>query len=183
MSKVVIQGNASGTGDFTIAAPNSNTNRTLTLPDETGTVLSTATAGVPVNGPAFSYYQSSAQTLASSTTTKLTFTTSEFDTTGGMFASSTFTPTVAGYYQASGGLQVAASATVMVIYLYKNGTLYKQLVSSNPSTLSGGYGSALVYLNGSTDYIEIYANLATGQALNATAANVYFQAAMIRSGV
>jgi hypothetical protein len=34
MSKVVIQGNASGTGDFTIAAPNSNTDRTLTLPDE-----------------------------------------------------------------------------------------------------------------------------------------------------
>jgi hypothetical protein len=45
MSKVVITGNASGTGDFTIAAPNSNTDRTLTLPDETGTVLTTA--GVP----------------------------------------------------------------------------------------------------------------------------------------
>jgi hypothetical protein len=42
MSKVVIQGNASGTGDFTIAAPNSNTNRTLTLPDEAGTIATTA---------------------------------------------------------------------------------------------------------------------------------------------
>jgi len=30
--------NASGTGAFTIAAPNSNTDRTLTLPDATGTV-------------------------------------------------------------------------------------------------------------------------------------------------
>ena len=39
MSKVVIQGDASGTGDFTIAAPNSNTDRTLTLPDGAGTVL------------------------------------------------------------------------------------------------------------------------------------------------
>ena len=38
MSRVVIQGDASGTGDFTIAAPNSNTDRTLTLPDEAGTV-------------------------------------------------------------------------------------------------------------------------------------------------
>ena len=45
MSKVVIQGNASGTGNFTIAAPNSNTDRTLTLPDEAGTVITTA--GVP----------------------------------------------------------------------------------------------------------------------------------------
>jgi hypothetical protein len=41
MSKVVITGNASGTGDFTIAAPNSNTNRTLTLPDVTGNVVTT----------------------------------------------------------------------------------------------------------------------------------------------
>ena len=43
MSQVKIQGNASGTGAFTIAAPNSNTDRTLTLPDATGTsVLDTA---------------------------------------------------------------------------------------------------------------------------------------------
>lgn len=41
MSRVVIQGNASGTGDFTIAAPNSNTDRTLTLPDEAGEVIVT----------------------------------------------------------------------------------------------------------------------------------------------
>ena len=39
MSKVAIQGNASGTGTLTIAAPNTNTDRTLTLPDEAGTVL------------------------------------------------------------------------------------------------------------------------------------------------
>ena len=48
MSKVAIQGNASGTGVFTIASPNSNTDRTLTLPDEAGTVLTRA-AGSPDN--------------------------------------------------------------------------------------------------------------------------------------
>lgn len=41
MSNVVIQGNASGTGNFTIAAPDSSTDRTLTLPDETGEVIVT----------------------------------------------------------------------------------------------------------------------------------------------
>ena len=45
MSNVKIEGNASGTGTFTIAAPNSNTDRTLTLPDEAGTVLTSAGAG------------------------------------------------------------------------------------------------------------------------------------------
>ena len=39
MSKIALTPNASGTGTFTIAAPNSNTDRTLTLPDEAGTVL------------------------------------------------------------------------------------------------------------------------------------------------
>jgi hypothetical protein len=39
MSQVTLQGNASGTGVFTIAAPNSNTNRTLNLPDVAGAVI------------------------------------------------------------------------------------------------------------------------------------------------
>ena len=39
MSKVKIQGNASGTGVLTITAPNTSTDRTITLPDSTGTIL------------------------------------------------------------------------------------------------------------------------------------------------
>ena len=39
MSKVKIQGNASGTGVFTIEAPGTNNPRTITLPDSTGTLL------------------------------------------------------------------------------------------------------------------------------------------------
>jgi hypothetical protein len=53
MSYVKIEGNASGTGTFTIAAPNSNTDRTLTLPDEAGTVLTSAGAiDVDASAPA-----------------------------------------------------------------------------------------------------------------------------------
>lgn len=43
MSSIKLSPNASGTGEFTIAAPNSNTNRTLTLPNNTGTLLTSAT--------------------------------------------------------------------------------------------------------------------------------------------
>lgn len=46
MSIVKIQGNASGTGEFTLASPNGNTNRTITLPDATGTVALQGGAGV-----------------------------------------------------------------------------------------------------------------------------------------
>ena len=41
MSKIAIEGNASGTGTLTIAAPNTNTNRTLTIPDATTTLVGT----------------------------------------------------------------------------------------------------------------------------------------------
>ena len=39
MSKIAFTPNASGTGTFTFAAPGTNTDRTLTLPDATGTVV------------------------------------------------------------------------------------------------------------------------------------------------
>jgi hypothetical protein len=44
MSKIALQPNNSGTGTFTIASPNSNTNRTLTLPDASGTLFAGALA-------------------------------------------------------------------------------------------------------------------------------------------
>jgi len=42
MAKVKIQGHASGTGVITVTAPNTSTDRTITLPDSTGELLSTA---------------------------------------------------------------------------------------------------------------------------------------------
>ena len=51
MSKINLTPNASGTGVFTIASPNSNTNRTLNLPDESGTIVSeNASGNVSVTG-------------------------------------------------------------------------------------------------------------------------------------
>lgn len=47
MSSIKLSPNASGTGIFTIAAPNSNTDRTLTLPDNSGTVQ---VSGNPISG-------------------------------------------------------------------------------------------------------------------------------------
>ena len=38
MSKIALAPNASGTGTITLAAPNTNSDRTLTLPDSTGTI-------------------------------------------------------------------------------------------------------------------------------------------------
>jgi hypothetical protein len=51
MSKIKIQGNATGTGVLTVTAPNSNTDRTITLPDGDVT-LGAATPSITDNGNA-----------------------------------------------------------------------------------------------------------------------------------
>ena len=51
MSRVSLSGNPSGTGTFTIASPNSNTDRTLNLPDQTGTLL-TGSGALNINASA-----------------------------------------------------------------------------------------------------------------------------------
>ena len=47
MSLLAVQGGATGTGTVTLLAPVTNTNRTLTLPDETGTLATLAS--IPAN--------------------------------------------------------------------------------------------------------------------------------------
>ena len=49
MSKISLSSNILGTGKFTIAAPNSNSDRTLSIPDNSGTI---GFAGVPQSGSA-----------------------------------------------------------------------------------------------------------------------------------
>jgi hypothetical protein len=79
MAGYKIDTTAGGTGTFTISTPNSNSDRTLTLPDEAGTVLTSASdlsgvTGVPVsNTPAVSvkYTGSGSSSFTSSTWTKV----------------------------------------------------------------------------------------------------------------
>mgnify|MGYP006970129807 CR=1 FL=1 len=50
MAKVKIQGHASGTGVITVTAPNTSTDRTITLPDATGTLLNSDGDGSSLTG-------------------------------------------------------------------------------------------------------------------------------------
>ena len=129
------------------------------------TNLATNVAG---NGPAFGAYQSSATALTANAWTKITFDTEEFDTNSN-FASSRFTPTVAGYYQINASTYITSTG-LMATAFYKNGSLFKQGTQVNAS-VQGIQTSSLLYMNGSTDYIEFYVyqtatqNTSTGQSL------------------
>jgi hypothetical protein len=176
MSQVIIAGDTSGT--ITLQAPAVSGSTTLTLPAATGTVM------VSGNMPAFSAYGSSATSLTNNGYTKVAFQTKEFDTAS-CYDNSTnyrFTPTVAGYYQVNAGVAASFTTGESTIYIYKNGSRFKNGQDNGALTYQVNIAS-LIYLNGSTDYIEIYVYQGTGVAINtsATLQSCWFQASMVRS--
>jgi hypothetical protein len=163
MSQVIIAGDTSGT--ITLQAPAVSGSTTLTLPAATGTVM------VSGNMPAFSATPSTTQTVTSATYTKINLGTENFDTNNN-FASSRFTPTVAGYYQLNASVYLTVSGgnpTYIWSIIYKNGVaaLYGNLntpIGTGLGTDGIGISCGLLYMNGSTDYVEsyVYASASAG---------------------
>jgi hypothetical protein len=125
---------------------------TQTVPNATGTVM------VSGNMPAFSVYGSGLVTMSQNTFTKVTFDTEDFDTNNN-FASNRFTPTVAGYYQIEAFIYFSVTATGGgFASIFKNGSRYCDGTNFNSTNGNDivAVVSAIVYCNGSTDYIEIY---------------------------
>ena len=171
MSKVKIEGNASGTGTLTIAAPNTNTDRTLTLPDEAGEIVTASGGVLPAldgsnltnlpegGGPAFIASMSANQSVNSVTQTKLQFDTESKDTDGCYDPTTNyrFTPTTEGYYHISAGVTGPLGGGIMNMSLFKNGSLYVAQGGRAITTATFGLSlSAVIYMNGSTDYLEVY---------------------------
>ena len=154
------------------------------LPDAIITQPELAT-GVAGTGPAFSAYANASQTISSGVLTKLQINTEEFDTNNNYDPTTNyrFTPTVAGYYQVNGNAGLTAiTATYFQMYIYKNGSLFKQGPLTAASGTYNNCVNALIYLNGSTDYIELYGQATGGTTAFAAGSNVtYFQASMVRS--
>jgi len=148
---------SSGGGSVTIAEPATASNFTATLPAATGTVM------VSGNMPTFSAYVGSNQTLATGVTAKVQYNTEIWDTASAYDSSTNyrFTPLVAGYYQVNAGIGWTSVPTgEAFISIYKNGSEYKRGFDSANGAVVAPFGqtaSGLVYCNGSTDYIEIYA--------------------------
>lgn len=183
MSSVVIAGNTSGT--ITLDAPNVAGTTVLTLPTANGTVLTTATPFSNGQGPAFSAYSNTqSAAITSGVSTKLLFQVEEFDTNSNYNSStSVFTPTVAGYYQVNAALQGAGTVNQSQIILYKNGSAFKNgnyLINQGNATIP--VLSALVYMNGTTDYLEVYGYLlGTGLTFYFGLPQTHFQAFLARS--
>ena len=124
--------------------------------------------GVNVNtitsAPTFMAYTLTQQTISHNSATKVTLNTEEWDT-GNCFDTSLsrFTPNVAGYYNFTVQVRFDSSLsfTNMWTAIYKNGAVtYRGFEFSNSPGATyfpqQQNTTHLVYLNGSTDYVEVY---------------------------
>jgi hypothetical protein len=120
-------------------------------------------SNVATTGPAFRAYANSTTSVANGVETKVTLGAEDFDTAN-CFASSRFTPNVAGYYWISAAMRCESLASAQVV-LWKNATKHSYGTNANAGTFHS-HVSDLIYLNGTTDYVELYAYQASGTTQN-----------------
>ena len=203
MGDIVLAGSTSGTTTLTPTAVSGTT--TLTLPATTDTLVGKTTTDTLTNktltsptitgasitvastaAPTFSAYANTAQATSSNVPTKILFQVESWDTNNN-FASSRFTPTVAGYYLLSCELLKDGSPTRAQIMIWKNGGGTNNefvVIDITASAYVRGGGSVLLYANGSTDYFEVYGTQIGGTGFTYSASqttDTSFTGAMIRS--
>lgn len=165
-------------GGITLDAASTASDKTITVPARTGNMA--------VDGPAFNAYLAVAQSISNATFTRVNFDTETFDTNSN-FASNRFTPTVAGYYQINYYVGLAMTTGVLGAFMYKNGSAFSNSGYVGGSANIGGAtwvaGSTLVYLNGSTDYVDLYVYQTTGGSVNTLTGqnSVCISGAMVRA--
>lgn len=177
MASIVVAGDTSGT--VTLTAPATAGTTTLTLPTANGTVITTGSTGgvsqsmlssnVVGNGPAFSGYISGYQGgISQSTFTKANLNAEYYDTNNNFNTSNgRFTPTVAGYYQINAVVSLGSAGGTYPsggqVQIYKNGSgVWSNQIASPSNQILSCSCSGLVYMNGSTDYLELYGYMTGG---------------------
>ena len=156
------------------------------------TVTQSAIAtGVAGTGPAFFAYPNANQTITANSFTKVQLQSESFDTAN-CFDNTTnyrFTPNVAGYYMFSFAVSGFNSTTPTRCFanIYKNGSgsigVYgnDSAITSSACTSTGTF---LTYLNGTTDYIELYAYISAVTAVVSSNANptyTFLSGALVRA--
>ena len=176
MAALISSASATGSGTMTLAGPSTNSNQTVTIPDATGTMM------VSGNMPTFSAYASANQSLSSGANTKILFDTEDFDTNNN-FASSRFTPTVAGYYQLNSNVRPNNTNQEAGICIFKNGNGFRNgsNVAPNVGSQNGTIVSALVYANGSTDYFEIFVYVGSAATTSGNFQSTWFNGVLVRA--
>jgi hypothetical protein len=141
---------------------------------------------VASNGPAFRAYAGTTTTVGNFSWVKVIFNTEDFDTNSN-FSASTFTPTVAGYYQINAGASYASPyASNAVLAIYKGPAGSTSNISQGFQIVGLTYRTSIsdiVYCNGTTDTIEIWSSHVSGdnRTIEAQSGTTYFSGCLVRA--
>jgi len=139
------------------------------------------------DAPGFSAYQSSGQSISTSTLTTLVFDIEEYDLTSD-FDTSTykFTPSVEGYYLFTGFVRInMTDAQLISVRLNKNGSRVRNVIEDGTGK-SGNIGfsfATVEYANGTTDEFSLALLHTSGVTETTTGGATYtsFQAHLVRA--
>ena len=146
------------------------------------------TTKVITDAPGFSAEVSANFTVSNSVWTKMPANTEDWDFTNDYdnVTNYRFTPSVEGYYLVTAHTRAFATTTLNQhnCSLYKNGSNFKQFFLNKDLATAEGNGSVTVYMNGTTDYLEVYVNVNGSGTLridfNAAGGN-WWQAHLVRA--
>jgi len=166
--------NGSSSGYTAIDAPAAAGSNTLTLPANNGSngqVLQTNGSGVmswanaDTGLPCFFASNNSTVNLTANTWSRLDFGTEEVDSANAFAETAKFTPQTAGYYYVWAQYQCRfqSAAHWMYLAIYKNGSnAFRYTMVNGRNSDYDNYVvlplSGIVSMNGSSDYLEVYAN-------------------------
>jgi hypothetical protein len=137
-------------------------------------------------GPAFSATCSTAQALEANVAYKVNFDTEEFDTNNCYDTTNKrFQPNVAGYYLIVATVGTSAVNRGVQTRIFKNGEGYSTpvlsyLANTTSQNIQRSTASVIMYLNGSTDYVEIYVACSTASDTSTAAGITRFTGTFLR---
>jgi len=165
---------------LTVAGTIESTTGGIKFPD--GSTQTTAASGSAGLAPAFLVHRNGVnQSVTQGVQTKLSFPTTVFDTNSNWSAASNrFTATIAGKYLVVLGTYCPTGGGFCTAEIIKSGSTVAFKWVQNASPTEGGVtATAIVDMNGTTDYLEGYAQNSGGTTISGSASATYFTGALL----
>lgn len=134
--------------------------------------------------PLFSVYRNTAQSLPASTTTRVAI--NAVDGISDYWADEKFTPQIAGWYAFHGAVACPSGTLRLFSTVYKNGSEHTRgsdVAFAGANGVFGSQVSGVIYMNGSTDYLDLRAYTSAAVNLEGNIASTYFRGYLVRAAL
>ena len=175
--KVQLGTDASAANNFTLyqpATPDGTLRIGVGNADSPTEVSKITSNGIMPNVPTFYAYNNASQSISVTTWTKAEVPNIQYDTHNWFDTTNhRFTPQIEGYYWFSTYIRFAGTSMGQQnSHIYKNGGEHTQVGLSRDSSTCEQNGQTIMYMNGTTDYVELYGYISSGSSLSFGSAGV-----------